>query len=92
MTLNMNDFQKSMFIFFNEWGGSPEFQAEHDELYFHGIDIDELLGNGRSLWLSRPTLDMMGNLVHINRLYDLGWQLAEDGEGFVSYRWGSCWW
>ena len=73
----MNDFEKSMFIFFDEWGGTPHFQAEHDELYFHGVDVDELA-------LSREDIRLMNNL------FDLGWRLTEDGDAFVSYRWGSC--
>ncbi len=73
----MNDFQKSMSIFFNEWGGTPDFQAEHDELYFFGVDVDEL-----------PFGSTYGDMMLLNKLFDLGWQLTEDGTGFVSYRWG----
>ena len=72
----MNDFEKAMFIFFNEWGGSPYFQAEHDALYFFGVDIDELIeANEASLF---------------NELFDLGWMLTLEGDGFMSFRWGSC--
>ena len=72
----MNDFEKAMFIFFDEWGGSPHFQAEHDKLYFHGVDIDELIEANEALFF--------------NELFDLGWRLTEDGNAFMSYRWGSC--
>lgn len=74
----MNDFQKAMFIFFDEWGGSPEFQAEHDRLYFHGVDVDELI-----------ECAVAGDRELINKLFDYGWQLTEDGDAFVSSRWGS---
>ena len=82
----MNDFEKAMFIFFDEWGGSPHFQAEHDELYFHGVDVDELLGNVSAY----ARTDIMGDLKLFNKLFDLGWRLTEDGDAFVSRRWGSC--
>ena len=72
----MNDFEKAMFIFFDEWGGSPHFQAEHDKLYFHGVDIDELIEANEASFF--------------NELFDLGWRLTEDGNAFMSYRWGSC--
>ena len=73
----MNDFQRAMFIFFEEWGGTATFQAEHNELYFHGVDVDELASR-------RIDCELM------NELFDLGWRLTEEGESFVSYRWGSC--
>ena len=88
----MNDFEKSMFIFFDEWGGSPHFSCEHEEMYFHGVDIDELLGDmpyEDEGDLTRK-MDIMGNLTLFNQLFDLGWSLTEDGESFVSSRWGSC--
>jgi hypothetical protein len=75
----MNDFEKSMFIFFDEWGGSPHFQAEHNELFFWGVDVADIIENAGK-----------GDMELFNRLFDLGWYLTDDGEGFVSSRWGSC--
>ena len=72
----MNDFEKAMFIFFNEWGGLLLFSAEHDVFLFHGVDVDELIEENEE--------------ILFNDLYDLGWMLTEDGESFMSYRWGSC--
>ena len=74
----MNDFEKSMFIFFDEWGGTPEFQAEHNELYFSGVDVDELIEE-----LPERTYGL------INDLFDLGWHLDHWGNSFVSSRWGT---
>ena len=71
----MNDFEKAMFIFFDEWGGSPFFSAEHDVFLFHGVDVDELIEE------NEETL--------FNDLYDLGWMLTGEGDAFMSYRWGS---
>ena len=79
----MNDFQKAMFIFFDEWGGLSEFQAEHEELYFHGVDIDEIIKESGCGYCG-------ADLELFNQLFDLGWQLTEDGDAFVSRRWGSC--
>ena len=78
----MNDFEKAMFIFFDEWGGSPHFQAEHDKLYFHGLDVDEILNDAHT------NRTGMADLALFNQLFDLGWELTEDGESFVSSRWG----
>ena len=72
----MNDFEKSMFIFFDEWGGVPKFQAEHGELYFYGVDIDELT--------------TLADYALMNDLFDLGWLIDENIDAFVSTRWGSC--
>ena len=70
----MNDFEKSMFIFFDEWGGSPEFQAEHDVLHFLGVELE---------WpLTKDEMDL------VNELDELGWDLDEDGN-FKSTRWGT---
>ena len=78
----MNDFEKSMFIFFDEWGGSPHFSANHDELWFWGVDVDELV--------EQDVPNCTDDILLINKLYDLGWELAEDEQAFVSTRWGSC--
>lgn len=75
----MNDFEKAMFIFFDEWGGSPLFAAEHEMLLFHGLDIDDIIAEAGA-----------ADYRLFNDLYDLGWMLTEDGESFMSYRWGSC--
>lgn len=74
----MNDFEKAMFIFFDEWGGTPDFQAEHGELYFFGVDVDDIIE------MATPS-----DFGLFNDLFNLGWMLTTSGDGFKSHRWGS---